>query len=113
MRKFLLSILLLSLSGTALSAAKLATVSRFEYGKEWAFTREEVQLICRPGNALFVLHTATLMQYPLNDVAQQQVEAGKMKAQPIGTIQLDDPQRPGQKMSLLPFQQRAATLCRD
>ena len=45
MKKFLLSIVLTSLSVNAFAAAKLANISRFEYGDRWAFTREEVQLI--------------------------------------------------------------------
>ncbi len=37
------------------------------------------------------------MQYPLNDVAEQEVKAGKTSAQPISVIRADDPQHPGQK----------------
>lgn len=113
MKKFLLAASLLGLSASAFSAAQLATISRFEYGKQWAFTREEVQLICRPGKALFVLNTATLAQYPLNAIAQQQAQSGKIKALAIETILLDDAEQPGQKMNLLPFQQRAEALCLD
>ncbi|MNP82964.1 hypothetical protein D3C76_1817580 [compost metagenome] len=51
------------------------------------------------------------MQYPLNDVAQQQVDSGKTNGQPISIIQVDDPANPGQKMSLAPFIERANTLC--
>ncbi|HIB5759328.1 YebY family protein, partial [Pseudomonas aeruginosa] len=88
------------------------TVSRFEVGKEsWAFNREEVMLTCRPGNALYAINPSTLVQYPLNEVAEQQVKAGKTTAQPISVIQIDDPQHPGQKMSLAPFIERAQKLC--
>ncbi|MCO4311573.1 YebY family protein [Pectobacterium versatile] len=111
MKKFLLSIVLTSLSVNAFAAAKLANVSRFEYGDRWAFTREEVQLICRPGNALYALHTGTLMQYPLNDVAIAQMKSGQVSAQPIDAIRLDDPKYPGQKKSLQPFIERAEQLC--
>ncbi len=56
-------------------------------GKEsWAFNREEVMLTCRPGNALYAINPSTLVQYPLNDVAEQQVKAGKTTAQPISVI---------------------------
>ncbi|MGX2010269.1 DUF2511 domain-containing protein, partial [Enterobacter asburiae] len=54
---------------------------------------------------------STLVQYPLNDVAEQQVKAGKTSAQPISVILVDDPQHPGQKMSLAPFIERAQKLC--
>lgn len=97
MKKFLLSIVLTTLSVNAFAAAKLANISRLEYGDRWAFTREEVQLICRPGNALYALHTGTLMQYPLNDVAIAQMKSGQVSAQPIDAIWLDDPKHPGQK----------------
>ena len=54
-------------------------------------------LTCRPGNALYAINPSTLVQYPLNEVAEQQVKAGKTTAQPISVIQIDDPQHPGQK----------------
>lgn len=54
-------------------------------------------LTCRPGNALYVINPSTLVQYPLNDVARQQVESGKVTAKPIEIIQNDDPAKPGEK----------------
>ncbi|MDR3432041.1 MAG: YebY family protein [Rouxiella aceris] len=111
MKKTLLGCLLLTLSGSCFAAPQIITVSRLEYGKAWAFTREEVMLQCRPGNALFVINDSTLAQYPLNDVAIQQVKEGKASAQPLSIIQLDDPQNAGHKMSLAPFIERASKLC--
>lgn len=111
MKKIILSLLLLSASGSAL-AAQIITVSRFEVGKDkWAFNREEVMLTCRADNALYVINPSTLVQYPLNDVAEEQVKAGKTQAQPLSIIQVDDPKQPGVKMSLAPFIERAEKLC--
>ncbi|MFC3395769.1 YebY family protein [Brenneria rubrifaciens] len=111
MKKLLLYFVLASLPVSVFAAAKLANISRLEYGERWAFTREEVQLICRPGNALYALHTGTLMQYPLNDTATEQMKAGLVNAKPIDEIWLDDPKNPGQKKSLQPFIERAEQLC--
>jgi hypothetical protein len=112
MKKRVLSMLLLATTGTALAAPQIITVSRFEMGKEqWAFNREEVMLTCRPGNALYAINPSTLMQYPLNTVAEQEVKEGKTNAQPISVIQVDDPEHAGQKMSLAPFIARAEKLC--
>jgi hypothetical protein len=112
MKKLVLSMLLLATTGTALAAPQIITVSRFEMGKEqWAFNREEVMLTCRPGNALYAINPSTLMQYPLNAVAEQEVKEGKTNAQPISVIQVDDPEHAGQKMSLAPFIARAEKLC--
>ena len=112
MKKSILAFLLLTSSAAALAAPQVITVSRFEVGKEsWAFNREEVMLTCRPGNALFAINPSTLVQYPLNDFAEQQMKDGKTNAQPISVIQIDDPQQPGQKMSLAPFIERAQKLC--
>ncbi|EHD21823.1 MULTISPECIES: YebY family protein [Brenneria] len=111
MKKLLLLLILASLSVNAFSAARLANISRLQYGEAWAFTREEVQLICRPGKALYALHTGTLMQYPLNEAATAQMKAGMVNAQPIDAIWLDDPKQPGQKKSLQPFVERAEQLC--
>ena len=112
MKKTVLSLLLLACSGSALAAPQVITVSRFEVGKDkWAFNREEVMLTCRPGHALYAINPSTLVQYPLNEVAEQQVVSGKSSGQPISVIQIDDPAHPGQKMSLTPFIERADKLC--
>lgn len=112
MKKILLALLMTTISGGALAAPQIITVSRFDVGKEkWAFTREEVMLTCRQGEALFVINPATLMQYPLNDSAQQQIDSGKTNGQSITAIMADDPQNPGHKKSLQPFIERARTLC--
>lgn len=112
MKKIVLTLLLLASSGAALAAPQIITVSRFEIGKEkWAFNREEVMLTCRPGNALYVINPSTLVQYPLNAAAEQEVKEKKTNAQPLSIIQIDDPQRPGEKMSLAPFIEKAEKLC--
>lgn len=78
MKKTVLTLLLLACSATAMAAPQVITVSRFEVGKDkWAFNREEVMLTCRPGQALYAINPSTLVQYPLNEVAQQQVKSGK------------------------------------
>ncbi|WP_250692777.1 DUF2511 domain-containing protein, partial [Escherichia coli] len=80
MKKSILTFLLLTSSAAALAAPQVITVSRFEVGKDkWAFNREEVMLTCRPGNALYVINPSTLVQYPLNDIAQKEVASGKTK----------------------------------
>ncbi len=112
MKKTIISLLLMACAGTALAAPKVITVSRFEMGKDsWAFNREEVMLTCRPGNALFVINPATLMQYPINDEAMAQVRSGKTTGQSIDVLLVDDPDNPGQKKSLKPFIEKAKTLC--
>ncbi|MGC6386630.1 YebY family protein [Ewingella sp. S1.OA.A_B6] len=111
MRKSLLACLLMALSASSLAAPELATVTRLQYGKDWAFTREEVMLQCRSGKALFVINDSTLAQYPLNDVARAQVKAGQVQAVPLEKILLDDPKNPGQKMNISPFIAKAETLC--
>ncbi|WP_447855867.1 YebY family protein [Enterobacter sp. WI-ESBL-E8] len=112
MKKTVLSLVLLACTGSAIAAPQVITVSRFEVGKDkWAFNREEVMLTCRPGHALYAINPSTLVQYPLNDIAEQQVASGKSSGQPISMIQIDDPVHPGQKMSLAPFIERADKLC--
>lgn len=113
MKKSILTLLLLACSGTALAAPQIITVSRFDVGKDkWAFNREEVMLSCRTNHALFAINPSTLMQYPLNEEAEQQVASGKTSGQPVSVIQIDDPNAPGKKMSLAPFIERAAKLCK-
>ncbi|MGK2889228.1 MAG: YebY family protein [Candidatus Malihini olakiniferum] len=111
MKKIILALTLATLSADTVAAARLATLSRQQYGYRWAFTREEVQLICRPGKAVFALNTGTLMQYPLNVAAQTQMKSGQVNAQPIDIIWLDDPNEPGKKKDLQPFIERGEQLC--
>lgn len=111
MKKIMLALLLSASGANALAAAQMVTLSRLQYGESWAFTKEEVQLICRPGKAVFALNTGTLAQYPLNESAQTQMKTGKINAQPIDVIWLDDAKNPGQKMSLQPFIARGEQLC--
>ncbi|GBU13212.1 hypothetical protein AwEntero_18130 [Enterobacterales bacterium] len=111
MRKSLLACLLMTLAASSWAAPELATVTRLQYGKDWAFTREEVMLQCRPGKALYVINDSTLAQYPLNDVAKEQVKARQVQAVPLEKILLDDPKNPGQKMSIAPFIAKAESLC--
>ena len=63
MKSVLLGITLLATATGALAADKLVNITKLEYGKQWAFTKEEVTLQCRSGGALFVLNNSTLMQY--------------------------------------------------
>lgn len=110
MKYILLAILLIILSANNFVVAKISTVSRFEFGKQWAFIREEVMLECRAG-ALFVINPGTLAQYPLNDVAMEQMRAGQVAARLLDPLVLDDIDYPSQKMSLEPFERRASMLC--
>lgn len=97
---------------TSAMAAQIITVSRFEVGKDnWPFNREEVMLTCAKGGALFVINPATLMQYPINDVAAELVKNGQAKGQDISVIQSDDAGHPGQKKSLTPIVERTQKLC--
>ncbi|MCB5308578.1 YebY family protein [Yersinia massiliensis] len=111
MKGSVLALTLLVLSVNAFAAGKIITVSKFEFGKKWAFTREEVMLECRAGDALFVINPSTLAQYPLNEIATEQMKAGHVLAKPLDVLLLDDSANPSQKMSLEPFVQRAMTLC--
>ncbi|BDH45463.1 hypothetical protein TUM12370_15070 [Salmonella enterica subsp. enterica serovar Choleraesuis] len=112
MKKFVLSLILLGASGAALAAPQLVTLSQFEVGKaQWPFTREEVMLTCRPGQALYVINPSTLMQYPLNETALKQVISSGAKAQTVDVILAEDPEKPGQKKSLDPIIKRAEALC--
>lgn len=111
MKKLVGLLLALSFCSSAM-ASEVITVSRFEIGKDkWAFNREEIMLTCSKGGALYAINPSTLMQYPLNDVAQQQVKSGQAKGQPIDIIQIDDPAHPGEKKSLTPIIERAQKLC--
>ncbi|OKP05741.1 YebY family protein [Xenorhabdus eapokensis] len=103
-----LPLLLLSFQGVA---APIKTISKLQFGKQWAFTREEVMLDCRANGALFVINPSTLMQYPLNDRATQLMQANKVIASSLDTILLNDPDHPNQKMSIKPFQEAALALC--
>lgn len=99
------------LSTDALAARSVETVSKAQFGSQWAFVKEEVQLQCTKDQALFVINASTLAQYPLDEKANSLVKAKKMAALPLETILLYDPDHPGQKMSVTPFIEHARQLC--
>lgn len=110
MKKLALILAVLSVSTSAL--ARIETVSRFEMGKDkWPFTREEMMLSCEKGNVLLAINDGTLVQYPLNEAAQERMKAGQIKGAPIDKMLADDPANPGQKKSLQAIIERAETLC--
>ena len=112
MKKIIGLLLAMGCCTSALAAAEVITISRFEIGKDkWPFTREEVMLTCTKEHALFAINPSTLMQYPLNDKAEQKVASNQTTAQSVTVIQRDDPQLPGQKASLQPIIERAEKLC--
>lgn len=111
LKKVIPAILLLSVCGQAL-AAEIITVSRFEIGKDkWPFNREEVMLTCEKDGSLFAINPSTLMQYPLNELADAHFKAGQVKAQPISVIQIEDKANLGKMMSLQPIIERTQALC--
>ncbi|KMJ43380.1 YebY family protein [Xenorhabdus khoisanae] len=103
-----LPFLLLSFQGVS---SPIQTISKLQFGKQWAFTREEVMLDCRSDGALFVINPSTLMQYPLNGLATKLMKSNKVIATSLDTILLDNPENPNQKMSVEPFQKAASALC--
>ncbi len=111
MKSVILGMTLLATATGALAADQLVNITKLEYGKQWAFTKEEVTLQCRSGGALFVLNNSTLMQYPLNAAAEAQVKAGQQRAQPLDVILLDDTANPGHKMNVDAYRERAEKLC--
>ncbi|MBZ6395176.1 MULTISPECIES: YebY family protein [Pantoea] len=111
LKKVIPAVLLLSVCGQTL-AAQIITVSRFEIGKDkWPFNREEVMLTCEKDGSLFAINPSTLMQYPLNDKADQLFKTKQVKAQPISVIQSEDKANPGHMMSLQPIIERTQALC--
>lgn len=112
MKKTLSLLLLTLVSGSAL-AAQVITLSRFETGKDrWPLNREEIMLTCEKDGSLFAINPSTLMNYPLNNIAQQRVSSGQSLGEAITPLLLDDAVHPGQKMSLAPLIDKAQSLCR-
>lgn len=111
LKKLIPACVLMALCSQAM-AAQIITISRFEIGKDkWPFTREEVMLSCEKGDALFAINPSTLLRYPLNDQAEENLKSGRGTTESISTIQADDKAHPGQKMSLEPIIARAQALC--
>lgn len=110
MKNRLLLVAALLVSHQVFAQHIILTVNKAQYGKQWAFTKEEVQLECTKEGGLFVINAGTLAQYPLDETAQKLVAQNKVRAQPLATILLDD-QNTGQKMDVTPFIKRARQLC--
>lgn len=112
MKKYLSIVALCWLALDALAIPSIITVNKKQFGDKWAFSKEEVQLQCTGEGALFVINESTLVQYPLDERARDLMVHHKVRAQPLEKILLDDPQRPGEKISAIPFIDRARLLCR-
>lgn len=107
-----LPLVLLTLMSTSALAAQVVTVSRFEMGKNrWPLNREEIMLSCEKDGSLFAINPSTLMNYPLNPLAEQKVKSGQALGESITPLLLDDPAHPGEKMSLQPLTDKAQSLC--
>ncbi|MEY1090170.1 YebY family protein [Morganella morganii] len=107
-----LALIPLLLAGAA-QAAPLKTISKFEFGEKWPFTREEVMINCRDGNALWVINPSTLMSYPLNAVAAQQAKEQKIKVTDLSVITLKQTGDAEKGMDLTPIIEAAGALCGD
>ncbi len=111
LKSVFLSLLVGSLTFSSL-AAPLVTVSKKQFGADkWPFSREEVMLECRANGAMVVINPSTLMQYPLNDIALEQMKSRQINAMPIDVLLLDDPKQAGTKMSILPVKEATEQLC--
>lgn len=110
MKRFLFAGMLMLFSFQSVSAP-ISTVSKLQFGEDWPFTREEVMLNCRADGAWFVINPATLVQYPLNDIAMEQMKSGKVNAQLIDIILLPDPNEPEKKKSVEAIQNAFISLC--
>ncbi|OAT21595.1 YebY family protein [Proteus myxofaciens] len=110
MKRLFLTGMLMFFSFQAFSAP-ISTVSKLQFGDNWPFTREEVMLNCRSDGAWFVINPATLVQYPLNDIAMEQMKSGKVNAQLIDIIVLPDPNNAEEKKSLDPIKREFSSLC--
>ncbi|MGM0935346.1 MAG: DUF2511 domain-containing protein [Pseudomonadota bacterium] len=109
--KLILCSVLLASSAFSAVAAPLETVSKKQFGDDWPFTREEVMLECRNNGALVLINPATLMQYPLNQVAQEQMERKEIKAQPIDVLLAPIETQKTVEQRVLPIKLAAEKLC--
>lgn len=99
-----LIVFLLLLSAIVGGCSAPTTISRADYGDDWPFLVDEVQLRCA-GFAVWVVHEG--LNYPLNGPAQQRLSTG----QPLHLIWASDPEIPGAKISIGPIIQEGLARC--
>ena len=68
-------------------------------------------LECRHNGALVVINPATLMQYPLNDIATELMIKKEIKAQPIDVLLKPTDSTKTVEERILPIKEAAAKLC--
>ncbi|EKT63648.1 DUF2511 domain-containing protein [Providencia burhodogranariea] len=105
--------MLLACAAFSAAAAPIESVSKKQFGDDWPFTREEVMLECRSNGALIVINPATLVQYPLNDVARNQMERKEIKAQPIDVLLKPIETEKNTEERVLPLKLAAEKLCQN
>ncbi|MBO2006718.1 DUF2511 domain-containing protein [Serratia marcescens] len=71
-------------------------ITKLEYGKQWAFTKEEVTLQCRSDGSAVRAQQQHSDAIPLNDAAEQQVKRPSARAT-AGGAPAGRPCRTGEK----------------
>lgn len=104
------TVLLISVAFNAM-AAPITTVSKKQFGEDWPFTREEVMLECRTNGALIVINPATLVQYPLNDIAKGQMDRKEINAQAVDVLLKPIETEKTTEERVLPLKLAAEKLC--
>ncbi|HGJ5897964.1 YebY family protein [Arsenophonus apicola] len=108
----LVLLLTITVSFRVISAPPIVTVSKKQFGDKWIFKREEVMLECRTNGALFVINPSTLMQYPLNNIAVEQMKKREIIASQLSAILLKPTNLSQQKIDITPILKTAQNLCK-
>lgn len=107
----LVLLLTITVSFPVISAPPIITVNKKQFDDQWIFKREEVMLECRTNGALFVINPSTLMQYPLNNIAVEQMKKGEIIASPLSAILLEPANLSQQKINISSIVRTAQNLC--
>lgn len=109
----LVLLLTITVSFPVISSPPIITVSKKQFGNKWIFKRDEVMLECRTNGALLVINPSTLMQYPLNSIAAEQMKKREIIASPLSTILLKPAYLLQQKIDIIPILKTAQNLCKN
>lgn len=111
MKKYLLMMVCIALSSSALAAEKFKEIDSKSFGDKWPLTFEHAKVSCVNSHYVFVYDIDTDERYPLSGMAKNAVRSGKMEGRDLKEVLKKDPNDPLERADIAPVFSEAIALC--
>ncbi|HDC4656282.1 TPA: DUF2511 domain-containing protein [Enterobacter hormaechei] len=110
MKRFLILMVGIALSSSALAAEKFKEIDSKSFDK-WPLTFEHAKVSCVNSHYVFVYDIDTDERYPLSGMAKNAVKSGKMEGRDLKEVLKKDPSDPLERADIGPVFSEATALC--